>query len=74
MFLSAVLLESQFLPVLRKRVSCRGLFIIVSTDMMKQSHILARKPHVVIATPGRLADHLLSTDTMYLNRIKFLVR
>ena len=28
---------------------------------------------VVIATPGRLADHLKSTDTVHLKRIKFLV-
>lgn len=42
--------------------------------MMKQSLSLARKPHVVIATPGRLADHLRSTDTVSLKKIKFLVR
>ena len=42
-------------------------------DMMKQSLVLARKPHVVIATPGRLADHLKSTDTVSLKKIKFLV-
>ena len=41
--------------------------------MMKQALVLAEKPHVVIATPGRLADHLKSTDTVHLKRIKFLV-
>ena len=41
--------------------------------MMKQSLVLAQKPHVVIATPGRLTDHLLSTDTFSLQKIKFLV-
>lgn len=41
--------------------------------MMKQGLLLARKPHIVIATPGRLADHLQSTDTVSLNKIKFLV-
>ena len=41
--------------------------------MMKQSLALARKPHVVIATPGRLADHLKSTDTVSLKKIRFLV-
>lgn len=34
---------------------------------------LSRKPHVVVATPGRLADHLKSTDTVSLKKIKFLV-
>ena len=42
-------------------------------DMMKQSIALSHKPHVVIATPGRLADHLKSTDTFSLKQIKFLV-
>lgn len=50
------------------------IFILSCTDMMKQSLSLARKPHVVIATPGRLADHLRSTDTVSLKKIKFLVR
>lgn len=40
---------------------------------MKQSLALSRNPHVVIATPGRLADHLQSTDTISLAKIKFLV-
>ena len=41
--------------------------------MMKQAIALSHKPHVVIATPGRLADHLRSTDTLSLKKIKFLV-
>ena len=41
--------------------------------MMKQALALATKPHIVIATPGRLADHLKSTDTLSLKRIRFLV-
>jgi len=41
--------------------------------MMKQALVLAEKPHIVIATPGRLADHLQSTDTVSLRKIKFLV-
>ena len=40
---------------------------------MKQSLALSNKPHVVIATPGRLADLLRTTDTFSLCKIKFLV-
>ena len=40
---------------------------------MKQSLSLSKKPHVVIATPGRLADLLRSSDTFSLEKIKFLV-
>lgn len=41
--------------------------------MMKQGLLLSQRPHVVIATPGRLADHLKSTDTVSLKKIRFLV-
>lgn len=41
--------------------------------MIVQGKELAKRPHIVIATPGRLADHLESCDTFSLGRIKFLV-
>ena len=42
--------------------------------MVRQGLELSRKPHIVIATPGRLADHLKSSNTFSLDKIKFLVR
>lgn len=42
-------------------------------DMIVQAQELAKHPHVVISTPGRLADHLESCNTFSLSRIKFLV-
>jgi ATP-dependent RNA helicase DDX49/DBP8 len=44
--------------------------------MMKQALVLAGRPHIVIATPGRLADHLQSSPDIALafKRIKILVR
>ena len=42
-------------------------------DTMKQSLALSNKPHVVIATPGRLADLLRTTDTFSLSKVRFLV-
>ena len=41
--------------------------------MMQQGLDLSVKPHIVISTPGRLADHLESCDTFSLKKIKFLV-
>lgn len=41
--------------------------------MVQQGKDLARKPHIVVATPGRLADHLESCNTFNFNRIRFLV-
>ena len=41
--------------------------------MVVQGQELARHPHIVVATPGRLADHLQSCNTFSLAKIKFLV-
>lgn len=41
--------------------------------MVAQALELSRKPHVVIATPGRLADHLRSSNTFNMKKIRFLV-
>ncbi|CAO3599055.1 unnamed protein product [Absidia cylindrospora] len=43
-------------------------------DMMTQALELAKRPHVIIATPGRLRDHLRSSSgAMDLSRVKYLV-
>lgn len=41
--------------------------------MTEQSLILSKKPHVIIATPGRLVDHLENTKGFNLRSLKFLV-
>ena len=58
---------------LGKPIGLKEAVVIGGLDMMKQALTLAERPHVVIATPGRLADHLRSTDTFSIKRIKFLV-
>lgn len=47
--------------------------VVGGIDMMNQQVALARKPHVVIATPGRLIDHLENTKGFSLRTMKFLV-
>jgi ATP-dependent RNA helicase DDX49/DBP8 len=42
-------------------------------DMMRQAHELAARPHIVVATPGRLADLLGNADAQVLGRCKFVV-
>lgn len=42
-------------------------------DMVAQSLQLAKKPHILIATPGRLVDHLENTKGFNLKAIKYLV-
>lgn len=41
--------------------------------MVEQGIQLTKRPHIVVATPGRLADHLESCKTFSLSKIKFLV-
>lgn len=48
--------------------------IVGGMDMMSQSLTLAKKPHIIIATPGRLVDHLENTKGFNLRALKFLVR
>lgn len=45
-----------------------------SADMVSQALELSDQPHVVVATPGRLADHIRSSSTFSLSKIQFLVR
>ncbi|KAJ0407529.1 hypothetical protein ATCC90586_002194 [Pythium insidiosum] len=47
--------------------------IVGGIDMMNQQVALARKPHIVIATPGRLVDHLENTKGFSLRTMKYLV-
>lgn len=59
--------------VLGKPIWLKHCVIVGGKDMMWQSKHLADQPHVVISTPGRLADHLESCDTFTLKKIKYLV-
>jgi ATP-dependent RNA helicase DDX47/RRP3 len=47
--------------------------IVGGMDMVTQSIALAKKPHIIIATPGRLVDHLENTKGFTLKTIRFLV-
>ncbi|KAF8229517.1 ATP-dependent rRNA helicase RRP3 [Tricholoma matsutake] len=51
----------------------RCAVVIGGMDMPTQAIALARRPHVVVATPGRLLDHLEKTKGFSLRGIKFLV-
>ncbi|KAI3654615.1 hypothetical protein MP228_000669 [Amoeboaphelidium protococcarum] len=56
-------------------IKLRTSVIVGGVDMQEQAIELAKRPHVVIATPGRLADHLnsLGSGGINLKKIKFLV-
>ena len=68
----AVQISDQFRAV-GKPLNLRDCVVVGGRDMVMQGKDLSKKPHIVIATPGRLADHLESCDTFSLKKIKFLV-
>ncbi|XP_049836380.1 probable ATP-dependent RNA helicase DDX49 isoform X1 [Schistocerca gregaria] len=59
--------------VIGKAISLKHSVIVGGMDMMIQGQELDRKPHIVVATPGRLADHLESGNNTSFKKIQFLV-
>ena len=56
--------------------SLKAILVTGGSDMRPQAIQLAQRPHVVIATPGRLADHIRTSgeDTICgLRRVRFVV-
>ncbi|KRZ63336.1 putative ATP-dependent RNA helicase DDX47 [Trichinella nativa] len=56
--------------------ACIGIKVAVivgGVDMVTQALCLAKKPHVIVATPGRLVDHLENTKGFNLRSLKYLV-
>ncbi|TKY89161.1 hypothetical protein EX895_001692 [Sporisorium graminicola] len=72
-----VQLHEQFVAVGEgARMGLRCALVLGGMDMMKQASELANlRPHVIVATPGRLVDHLRSGggEEWGLRRCKFLV-
>ncbi|KAF9962692.1 putative RNA helicase [Modicella reniformis] len=60
--------------VLGKTINLKDVVVVGGLDMMTQAIALSKRPHVIIATPGRLRDHINSSkDAMHLSKVKFLV-
>ena len=59
--------------ILGSSIGVKCAVIVGGMEMMTQSLTLAKKPHVVIATPGRLVDHLENTKGFNLKSLKFLI-
>lgn len=54
----------------------KAILVTGGSDMRSQAIAIAQRPHIIVATPGRLADHIRSSgeDTWGgLRRVKFLV-
>jgi len=65
-------IEEQF-KALGSSIGIKTSVIVGGVDMVGQAIILAKKPHVIVATPGRLVDHLEKTRGFSLRSLKFLI-
>ncbi|KAI9727657.1 MAG: putative RNA helicase [Chrysothrix sp. TS-e1954] len=57
-------------------ISLKPVLVTGGSDMLSQATALCQRPHVVIATPGRLADHVRTSgeeSICGLRRVKFVV-
>ncbi|KAJ7703257.1 P-loop containing nucleoside triphosphate hydrolase protein [Mycena rosella] len=64
---------SQQFESLGSSMGVRSAVIVGGVETIAQSVALAKRPHVVVATPGRLLWHLENTKGFSLKGIKFLV-
>jgi len=64
---------SQQVTSLGAPLGVRAATIVGGMDMMSQSVALSKRPHVIVATPGRLMDHLENTKGFSLKALKYLV-
>ena len=64
---------SQQFEALGSAIGVRCAVIVGGMDMVSQSIALAKRPHVIVATPGRLIDHLENTKGFSLRGLRYLV-
>jgi ATP-dependent RNA helicase DDX47/RRP3 len=68
----AVQIKDQF-EALGSVIGVRVAPIVGGMNMVDQQIQLARNPHIIVATPGRLIDHLQNTKGFSLRKTKYLV-
>jgi ATP-dependent RNA helicase DDX47/RRP3 len=65
---------SHAIEALGSVIAVRVATLVGGMDMVPQAIALGKKPHIVVATPGRLLDHLENTKGFSLRNLKYLVR
>eukprot|EP00397_Hematodinium_sp_SG-2012_P044115 GEMP01049198.1.p1 GENE.GEMP01049198.1~~GEMP01049198.1.p1 ORF type:complete len:443 (+),score=81.37 GEMP01049198.1:26-1354(+) len=55
------------------QISLSVAVIVGGMNMVNQALELAKKPHVIVATPGRIVDHLENTKGFHIKSIKYLI-
>lgn len=68
----AMQVADQFM-MLGKSIGLRALALVGGEDMVAQAVALAKRPHVVAGTPGRVKDHLTNTRGFAMPRVKWFI-
>ncbi|EPZ33714.1 putative ATP-dependent RNA helicase DDX47-like protein [Rozella allomycis CSF55] len=68
----AVQISEQF-SALGSDMAVRSVVLVGGIDMVDQQRMLAKNPHIIVATPGRLLDHLENTKGFSMKKLKYLV-
>lgn len=68
----AIQIAEQF-EALGSGIGVKCVVVVGGVDMMAQAIALAKRPHVLVGTPGRLLDHLSNTKGFNLRTLKYLV-
>ncbi|KAH6774675.1 RNA helicase family protein [Perilla frutescens var. hirtella] len=68
----AIQIAEQF-EALGAGIGLKSAVLVGGVDHVQQSIALGKRPHIVVATPGRLVDHLSNTKGFSLRTLKFLV-
>ncbi|PKU76796.1 DEAD-box ATP-dependent RNA helicase 10 [Dendrobium catenatum] len=68
----AIQISQQF-EALGSSIGVKCSVLVGGVDMMAQAISLAKRPHIIVGTPGRLLDHLSNTKGFSLRMLKYLV-
>lgn len=67
-------IADQFNILGKTTLNLKVTIAIGGEDMMHQALELSKRPHIVVATPGRLADHIESSPkAIFFSKVKYLV-
>lgn len=64
---------SEQLDKLGAGIGLKTSVLVGGLDMITQAISLAKKPHIIVGTPGRVVDHLANTKGFTLKGLKYLV-
>ncbi|KAL6196785.1 hypothetical protein ACLB2K_032399 [Fragaria x ananassa] len=68
----AIQISEQF-EALGYEFGAKSAVLVGGVDMVQQTVMLAKQPHIIVATPGRLMDHVSNTKGFSLRSLKYLV-